>query len=267
MNATRVAVGVDNGGTWIRLCVRSGNGTILRSLRKPSPPFSQLPRFLRKQLSPYKSITQTLVVGSKGVWKKEKRAALKRALQGLAREIEVLSDVEAAWWTTFGTRTRTPPSGVILISGTGSISYGRRRDGRFARAGGLGPKLGDEGSGYWIGKEWLNAQRASRYPKSAREVAALTPRVIARARNGDRDATRILSSAHHHLLALISSVARALEFKSPLSVGLHGSVLGNAWFRKGLLREARRRGIRLRPRSTPKDLAAALAQGVKLSGV
>lgn len=38
--------------------------------------------------------------------------------------------------------------GLLLIAGTGSIAYGRARDGSSARAGGLGHLLGDEGSAF-----------------------------------------------------------------------------------------------------------------------
>jgi N-acetylglucosamine kinase-like BadF-type ATPase len=47
--------------------------------------------------------------------------------------------------------------GLVVISGTGSIAYARDAAGRAARAGGWGHLLGDEGSGYWIGREALAA--------------------------------------------------------------------------------------------------------------
>jgi N-acetylglucosamine kinase-like BadF-type ATPase len=47
--------------------------------------------------------------------------------------------------------------GVVLIAGTGSIAYGVNEDGYAARAGGWGYVLGDEGSGYWIGRQALIA--------------------------------------------------------------------------------------------------------------
>ena len=47
--------------------------------------------------------------------------------------------------------------GVVIIAGTGSISYGRNAQGQAARAGGWGYVLGDEGSGYWIGRHALRA--------------------------------------------------------------------------------------------------------------
>jgi N-acetylglucosamine kinase-like BadF-type ATPase len=47
--------------------------------------------------------------------------------------------------------------GVVIISGTGSIAYGRNIRNEGARAGGWGHVLGDEGSGYWIGRAALRA--------------------------------------------------------------------------------------------------------------
>src|SRR5271155_4139726 len=42
--------------------------------------------------------------------------------------------------------------GVLIISGTGSIAFGRNERGDTARAGGWGPVVSDEGSGDWIGR-------------------------------------------------------------------------------------------------------------------
>jgi glucosamine kinase len=47
--------------------------------------------------------------------------------------------------------------GVVVIAGTGSIAYGRNGQNQAARAGGWGYMLGDEGSGYWIGRAALRA--------------------------------------------------------------------------------------------------------------
>lgn len=48
-------------------------------------------------------------------------------------------------------------AGVVIISGTGSVAFGRNAGGDESRAGGWGPTLGDEGSGYWIAREGLSA--------------------------------------------------------------------------------------------------------------
>src|SRR3989441_10682749 len=47
--------------------------------------------------------------------------------------------------------------GIVVIAGTGSIVYGRNGRDEAARAGGWGHIVGDEGSGYWIGREALAA--------------------------------------------------------------------------------------------------------------
>lgn len=47
--------------------------------------------------------------------------------------------------------------GVVVIAGTGSVAYGRLADGREAKAGGWGYIMGDEGSGYDIGRAALRA--------------------------------------------------------------------------------------------------------------
>ena len=66
--------------------------------------------------------------------------------------------------------------GVVIISGTGSIAYGRNNHNEGARAGGWGHVLGDEGSGYWIGRAALRAvlrEADRRGPKTA-----LTPLLL-----------------------------------------------------------------------------------------
>ena len=66
--------------------------------------------------------------------------------------------------------------GVVIISGTGSIAYGRNAAHEAARAGGWGYVLGDEGSGYWIGRAALRAvlrEADRRGPKTA-----LTPLLL-----------------------------------------------------------------------------------------
>jgi N-acetylglucosamine kinase-like BadF-type ATPase len=66
--------------------------------------------------------------------------------------------------------------GVVVISGTGSIAYGVSHRGLAARAGGWGPTLGDEGSGYWIGRRALAA--VVRDVDGRGPGTQLTPRVL-----------------------------------------------------------------------------------------
>jgi glucosamine kinase len=66
--------------------------------------------------------------------------------------------------------------GILALAGTGSNVAGRTRDGRLVSAGGWGPSLGDEGSGFWIGREGL--RRAFR-AIDERRPSALIDRVRA----------------------------------------------------------------------------------------
>src|SRR5882724_11167030 len=146
---TPTVVGVDNGGTWIRIIALNSRGRQTWSLKKPSPPVKHLAAFLQRVLRRFGGKPEGLAVGSRGVWKKATRRTVVRGLRGLAKKIVVTSDVEAAWLTAFKSQ------GIVVIAGTGSIAFGRSASGRSARAGGFGPQRSDEGSGYWIGKEWL----------------------------------------------------------------------------------------------------------------
>jgi N-acetylglucosamine kinase-like BadF-type ATPase len=67
--------------------------------------------------------------------------------------------------------------GIVIIAGTGSIAYGRSARGEAARAGGWGYVLGDEGSGYWIGRRALRA--VVRAADHRGRPTSLTPRILA----------------------------------------------------------------------------------------
>lgn len=62
----------------------------------------------------------------------------------------VNNDAYIAWYgTTYG------KSGIISISGTGAVTVGICEDGRWKKVGGWGYLIGDEGSGYSIGRKAL----------------------------------------------------------------------------------------------------------------
>jgi len=61
------------------------------------------------------------------------------------------NDMVAGWAGSFG-----GADGINVVSGTGSIAYGRH-GATSARAGGWGELFGDEGSGYWVGRCALTA--------------------------------------------------------------------------------------------------------------
>jgi N-acetylglucosamine kinase-like BadF-type ATPase len=259
-------IGVDAGGSWVR--VRAMLDTRrTATITKPASAVPELATFLHsawRRRGWTRRRVAALVVAARGVWLPRERRALRRRLGGLARRVEVIADVEAAWHATLGAE-----SGVLILAGTGSIALGRDARGRWARAGGLGPLLGDEGSAFWIGREWLRAtadERARRRfattPHAVRAVAALAPRVVARARGGQREAGRIVSAAQAHLAAQAAAVARTLRLPPPIVVGGAGSVMADRWFAAGVREALRRAGVRAHWRDSagePVDAAVRLA--------
>lgn len=53
--------------------------------------------------------------------------------------------------------TENKSAGALVISGTGAIAFATDGNGKIERSGGWGHRVGDEGSGYWIGRQILNA--------------------------------------------------------------------------------------------------------------
>ncbi|MCX6138463.1 MAG: hypothetical protein NTV54_13325 [Ignavibacteriales bacterium] len=78
-------------------------------------------------------------------------AAAKTARVKIAR-LSVESDARIALEGAF-----KGGAGIILIAGTGSIAFGKDAKGRVHRVGGWGRILGDEGSGFFIGRSGLTA--------------------------------------------------------------------------------------------------------------
>ena len=134
-------------------------------------------------------------------------------------------------------------SGIILIAGTGSIAFGIDDTGRGVRAGGWGPILGDEGSGYSIGKAALTAvlweydgrgkptsltdRITSRLgvprpdeivslvyqgPLQRPEIAKLAEIVLEEAAAGDEISQHLITDAAEHLVKLISAVLTRLDW-------------------------------------------------------
>lgn len=133
-------------------------------------------------------------------------------------------------------------TGIVVISGTGSVAFGRNAQGVEARAGGWGPTLGDEGSGYSIGRRGLaSIVRAydGRGPKTimtdllcnayakcdpedlpyfvyapgtrADDIALYNRMVIEAAVQGDAVANSIFESEGYELGKTIVAVARKLD--------------------------------------------------------
>jgi N-acetylglucosamine kinase-like BadF-type ATPase len=147
--------------------------------------------------------------------------------------------------------------GIALISGTGSLAFGRSADGCTARAGGWGFLFGDEGSGYALAVAGLRAAAQAAdgrapptqllgaildsfhierpealiptvYPLASnrQRIAELAETVLDVAAAGDATATEIVDEAASQLAAMVMAVAVRLDWHgATIPLAFAGGVL------------------------------------------
>lgn len=101
-------------------------------------------------------------------------ADARKALR-LAKALELPCPVSVSDDAKISFYSAADPPGAVLISGTGSIAVAYTKAGEEHRAGGHGYLLGDEGSGYWIGRELV--RETLRAADGRNESTALTESV------------------------------------------------------------------------------------------
>jgi len=180
--------------------------------------------------------------------------------------------------------------GLVVISGTGSIAFGVSHRGLAARAGGWGPTLGDEGSGYWIGRRALEAvtrdadgrgprtelsqlvldhfqlprpqslvSEIYHQPQGRRAIAALATLVDGARAAGDLVATEIMVAAADELALAAASVISRLEMRGEqFPILLAGGLLKRS---EWLAAEVARRMAEVAPRSAVLPLTHEPALG------
>lgn len=186
-------------------------------------------------------------LGAAGAGQEEIASVLRKIVREIVPgEIEVVGDMQIALEAALD-----GGPGVIVIAGTGSIAFGRDREGRTARAGGWGFAISDEGSGHWVGRAAVAAllraadesaeatkvqpvsplfremqsvwkvetlAQLARAANSTADFAALFPAVLAACDKKDELAPPILREAAAELARLAGRVVRRL-FPDP-----HGTV-------------------------------------------
>ncbi len=263
--ARRFVLGVDGGGTKTLCVALAEDGTLLgRGEGGPANPYSYgMERaFASITASVEGALAQAAGVGGGAGAAESVASVIYLGISGVDRPLdveEVGARVAAASWArqmvvcndavialAAGLRGRGGP-GVVVISGTGSVVYGVDAGGRIGRAGGWGPFLGDEGSGYDIGRRALIAVvrahdgrdrstaitplarhelgferpedligmvygHGSQPPMEKHAVARLTGIVALAAAEGDPVAVGILEDAAAQLTRGVAAVARQLGF-------------------------------------------------------
>jgi N-acetylglucosamine kinase-like BadF-type ATPase len=189
-------------------------------------------------------------LGIAGTDRPSGRDALMERLEIPSGRVRMVTDAAAALAGATG-----GGPGVIVISGTGSIALGMNEGGETARAGGWGWRLGDEGSGYYIGNralisalrahdgrgrptllskrisEQLNLGDVSQLidrvyveGMGVGEVAALAPLVGEAASEGDEEAASIMKEAGEELGAAATAVIWRLGLGGGFRVAYNGGV-------------------------------------------
>jgi len=192
-------------------------------------------------------------LGMAGAGRPSGAKAIRRMMKNLGLADKVVVDTDAA--IALAGATACSP-GVVVISGTGSIAFGINKDGERGRVGGWGYLLGDEGSGYDIGRKGLTAALRAYDGRGEEtvllrrlmgrlkvsnvdelvdhvylggvkigEVSSLTPLIVEAAREGDLVSKKILEDTVEELssaaIALIKKLNMAGEgFELALMGGL-----------------------------------------------
>ncbi len=183
-------------------------------------------------------VIQSACYGLTGYW--ERAAEILRPRFPFA-SFTAVEDVETAQAAAFG-----GGAGIVLIAGTGAVSYGLTAENLRARSGGWGYLMADEGSGYAIGRRALQAVSKAydgrglptvllqhllehfqqpdflalhrliyQGPIARHEIANLAKVVVGAATQGDLVATQILDEAAAELAMYVVAVARQLGWKDP----------------------------------------------------
>ncbi|NLV92323.1 MAG: hypothetical protein GX030_08020 [Firmicutes bacterium] len=239
-------IGIDAGGTSTEALLSQTDGTLL-ALVKAGPgnlqrlgmdgflaQISELVDQLRASIPPTGSLTR-IEIGAAGLARDSEQSKLMQRLSQsrIAASYGVQADSQIALFA--GTLGRP---GLIVIAGTGSIVDGIDGQGKRHRCGGWGYLMGDEGSGYHIGKmalqaaaqaadgrgprtsllprllqhfgvdePWQLIEAVYRPPLTPTEVAKLAALVGEEAAQGDGVAKKIIAVAARELARQISTVA------------------------------------------------------------
>lgn len=176
-------LGIDAGGTKTVCQVADASGLILAESRGPGANLQnagelQVEKVLHEVIQAATlhadAWPTSACIGMAGVDRPEDAAIVRGILSRLVPRCPVVVVNDALIALEAGA---PGAAGVVVIAGTGSIAYGRDARGRAARAGGWGYVLGDEGSGYWLGRQALRA--VLRASDGRGPATPLTTRVLA----------------------------------------------------------------------------------------
>jgi N-acetylglucosamine kinase-like BadF-type ATPase len=235
--------GIDGGGTHTRIEVRDMDNQLLR--RGEFGPFNlnsigeAAYRSLLREVFAWcggMADCARLCVGAAGISNPNVKRILDEELEaaGFAGRWYLCGDQEIAL------RGAMDGPGVAVISGTGSICFGKNGEGRTARSGGFGHIIDDGGSGYALGRDVLSSAARSADGRAKAEeilrevcrrlgggpekivpfvfspetdkavIAKFSHIALSQAEKGDPEAVEILNRGAGELYALVAAVQENL---------------------------------------------------------
>ncbi len=253
MNNATLVIGIDGGGTKTTAILADGRGSILAE-ETGGPSNFQIVGVDNAAATLFSLVTNVcqkagrtisevhaVVAGLTGAGREPDQERMRSALEDHARKfgaqftrVRIESDARVALEGAF-----EGASGIILIAGTGSIAFGKTQDREILRTGGWGRLIGDEGSGYVIGREGLavvskeldgrgrktlltklvaeqfglsNQERIiEQVYKDNFDIASIAPLVIRAATDHDLECERILNRAAFELSELVRGLTLRME--------------------------------------------------------
>ncbi len=264
------AIGVDGGGTKSNVCLINENGEVLaQTVVGPTNFRADVVPYIVAEIEKAKTVllekspipaNARLVVSAclSGLGRASARILTEEALKkaNLANHIFTESDAAA---TLHGAFDGEP--GIIVIAGTGSIAFAKTPDGKTLRCGGWGYLLGDEGSGYDLGRqalihalkhfdgrgektilrekleaffqvESIDEAVGEVYAKFARrgDMAQFAPILFSAAETGDAVAQNILKNAVSALVELVDALCQQMPEGERWPLALYGNLFKNKAF-------------------------------------
>lgn len=294
-------IGIDGGGSKNDLLLFTEEGRVLNRLiaagtnaaeMGADPACDRLIGQIERLLAPHggmRAPIRALFSGLSGGGNAQSRTHITSRLQAAlpgARHVATAGDTVTALYAGIGVG-----DGIAVIAGTGTSEL-VRHNGEFTQIGGWGHLIDDAGSGFWLGREALNAALRemdgrggktlltdlinhklgadvrSRIPQlyqdGKRTIASFAPEVFSAADKGDKTALDILSRAADELALLIRTGAMHIAQK-PWRVALVGS-LWNAPLLRDEVRGRLGSEYELTPVTAPAVLGSALA-AAELAGL
>jgi len=237
----------------------------------------------------YKDISAVLL-GTTGAGRRSDAELLENAFQSFLNQksiptinFHVESDARIALEGAFAGKP-----GSILIAGTGSIMFGKDQKGNIHRVGGFGRFIGDEGSGYSIGKRALTAIAKSYDGRSEKtilsdlinekfgipsseklitevyknnfDIASAAPLVLYAADMGDNAAIKIIESETDELILHINAMQEKIK-EDHLDIAFIGGILSSKNFYSDLFTKKIKEQIsncRVKPPDYPPEYGAIL---------